>query len=69
MDKLKFRAQCAFEQLLRYGDTLFTEELADLLDEVAEINDDMNHARNPCKAIQRSRTILDTIEKQKWTIS
>jgi hypothetical protein len=68
MGNLKFRAKCAFDQLLRYGDTLFTEELADLLDEIAEINDDMNHARDPREAIQRSRTILDTIEKQKWTV-
>lgn len=68
MEDLKFRAECAFSQLLRYGDTLFTVELADLLDEMANINDDMNHGRNPISAIQRARRILDSIESQKWTI-
>lgn len=61
---LAFRTAVACNQLTRYGGGVANIELADVLDALADINDDLCNDRNPeliCEQIDRSKALLDIL--------
>lgn len=44
-DTLTYRTRDACAQLTRYGGGVASEELADVLDTLTDLNDDMHHGR------------------------
>ena len=57
------RIQDAVDQLTRYSHV--APELLDLLDQIACINDDICHGRDPSvirESVQKAREILDTVK-------
>ena len=61
---LAFRTRFVCSQLTRYGNSVFCIELAELLDVVAEINDDLNHARTGDLLLERineAKAVLDKL--------
>jgi len=61
---LAFRTRVVCSQLTRYGNSVFCIELVELLDVVAEINDDLNHARTSALLLERineAKAVLDKL--------
>lgn len=61
---LAFRTRNACDQLMRYGGGVATAQLADVLDVLADINDDIQHGRNPTLIrgqVERAKALLDAV--------
>lgn len=61
---LAFRTRVVCSQLTRYGNSVFCIELVELLDVVAEINDDLCNARSATcvlKAVNKAKAVLDKL--------
>lgn len=61
---LSERTDYVCSQLTRYGDGIQSPELADALDEIVEINDDIAHSRDPTlirEGIERAKRLLDAV--------
>jgi hypothetical protein len=63
MGELEFNARMAFEQLLNYGSP-WSNEIVDVLVNLADINDDLQHGRSEeCvrKKVEKGKALLDHI--------
>lgn len=64
---LEFRTRDACYQLTRYDGGVFNTELADVLDALTDINDDMQHGRDSAlikEQIEKAKLLLDTLASQ-----
>lgn len=64
MDDLAFRTQIACNQFTRYAGAVASAELADVLDALAAINDDVWHGRDPSiikQQIEKAKALLDAV--------
>jgi len=58
------RTRNACDQLTRYGGAVFNNEVADVLDALTDINDDLWHGRDPnliCKQVDKAKALLDAV--------
>lgn len=61
------RTDFACEQLKRYGASVQTEAIADALDALTNVNDDVAHARHPTcvkESTDKVRAALDRIDAE-----
>jgi len=61
---LAYRTKCASVQLMRYGGVA-SAELADVLDGLTDLNDDISNGRDPAliqQKIEELKTLLDLIK-------
>jgi len=64
MADLAFRTRNACGQLTRYGGAVFSTELAEVLDAITDINDDLHHMRDAALVrdqIERAKSLLDAL--------
>lgn len=64
MNDLEFRTRNACGQLTRYAGAVASTELADVLDTLTDLNDDLWHGRDPSiirEQIEKAKTQLDVI--------
>lgn len=65
MNELEFRTRGALDQLLRYGGAPWSSELVDVLEKLTDINDDLQHGREPSlirEQITAAKALLDKLE-------
>lgn len=61
---LAFRTQNACDQLTRYGGGVASAELADVLDVLTDINDDLWHGRDQAlikEQVEKAKKLLDAV--------
>lgn len=61
---LAFRTTNACDQLTRYGGGVASAELADVLDALTDINDDIWNGRHPAlikEQIEKAKALLDAV--------
>lgn len=64
MDSLRQRTQDACDQLTRYGGAVYSVELVEVLEQITDINDDLQHARGPeliRAGIEKAKALLDRV--------
>lgn len=61
---LAFRTRNACDQLMRYGGGVANIELAEVLDKLADINDDIQHGRDQgliYEQVSKAKALLDAV--------
>lgn len=64
MEDLAFRTKNACDQLTRYGGEVASSELADVLDVITDINDDICNGRDKAiikQQIEKAKALLDAV--------
>ncbi len=67
---LAFHTRCACEQLTRYGGAVWSVELLDLLENLTDLNDDLQHGRAPelvHARIAEAKLLLDRVASVDWS--
>jgi len=61
---LAFRTRNACDQLMRYGGGVANTQLAEVLDKLTDINDDLQHGRDPLliqEGVEKAKALLDAV--------
>jgi hypothetical protein len=64
MDDLAFRTRNACDQLTRYSNAVYNAELADVLEKLTDINDDLQNGRDPAlvrAGVAEAKALLDAL--------
>lgn len=63
MDELIFRTHNACDQLARYSESAASRQLVEVLEELAELNDDLWHSRHPSIIRERIASIKAALDR------